>query len=139
MDFDQMLAIWRTQNTTPPHDVNRDALRQALQAEEAKVRATLRARRRGLWLLGIFGTGMAIWAAFWIAITITNGWPAIYAITAGASVGLFAIAIVSSCASDRGGDAAGSDCCARTPTLEHATSIRHHTVLVIAHLLPGPP
>ncbi len=31
MDFDQMLETWRAQNTAPPYDVNRDALRQALQ------------------------------------------------------------------------------------------------------------
>ena len=92
MDFDQMLAIWRSQNTTPPHDVNRDALRQALQMEEARVRRTLRSRRRGFWFLWILGTGMAVWAGFWIAITITNGWPAIYAIAAGVSLGLFALA-----------------------------------------------
>ena len=35
---------------------------------------------------------MAVWAGFWIAITITNGWPAIYAIAAGASLGMFALA-----------------------------------------------
>jgi MFS family permease len=92
MDFDQMLETWRAQSATPPHDVNRDALRQALQTEQARVRGELRARRGGLWFFWIFGTGMAIWAGFWIAITITNGWPAIYAITAGVSLGMFALA-----------------------------------------------
>ena len=92
MDFDQMLETWRAQNTAPPYDVNRDALRQALQAEEARVRRELRTRRRGLWFRWIFGTGMAVWAGFWIAITITNGWPAIYAIAAGVSLGMFALA-----------------------------------------------
>ena len=92
MEFDQMLEIWRAQNTTPPHDVNRDALRQALQTEGARVRRGLRIRRRGQWFLWILGTGMAVWAGFWIAITITNGWPAIYAIAAGVSLGMFALA-----------------------------------------------
>ena len=92
MDFDQMLETWSTQNTAPPYDVNRDALRQALQTEEARVRRTLRTRRRGLWFLWILGTGMAVWAGFWIAITIANGWPAIYAIAAGVSLGMFALA-----------------------------------------------
>jgi hypothetical protein len=92
MDFDQMLETWRAQNTAPPYDVNRDALRQALQTEEARVRRGLRTRRRGLWFLWIFGTGMAVWAGFWIAITIINGWPAIYAIAAVVSVALFALA-----------------------------------------------
>ena len=92
MDFDQMLETWRAQNTAPAYDVNRDALRQALQTEEARVRRALRVRRRGLWFLWILGTGMAVWAGFWIAITITNGWPAIYAIAAGVSLGMFALA-----------------------------------------------
>ena len=87
-----MLDTWRAQNTAPPYDVNRDALRQTLEAEEAKVRREWRIRRRGHWFFWIVGTGMAVWAAFWIAITITNGWPAIYAIAAGMSVGLFALA-----------------------------------------------
>ena len=92
MDFDQLLDTWRAQSTAPPYDVNRDALRQALQTEEARVRRGLRIRRRGFWFLWIFGTGMAVWAGFWIAITITNGWPAIYAIAAGVSLGMFALA-----------------------------------------------
>jgi len=93
VDFDQMLETWRAQNTAPPYDVNRDALRQALHTEEAKVLRALRIRRWVRWYLWIVGTGMAVWAAFWIAITITNGWPAIYAITAGVSVGLFALGV----------------------------------------------
>ena len=92
MDFDQMLETWRAQNTAPPYEVNRDALRQALQTEEARVRREMRIWRRGLWCVGILGTGMAIWAGFWIAITITNGWPVFYAIAAAVSVGIFALA-----------------------------------------------
>jgi hypothetical protein len=91
MDFDQMVETWRAQNTAPPYDVNRDALRQALQTEEARVRGELRTRRHRLWFSWIVGTGMAIWAGFWIAITITNGWPAIYVIAAGVSLGIFAL------------------------------------------------
>jgi hypothetical protein len=87
-----MLETWRAQNTAPPYDTNRDALRQALEAEEARVQGKLRTRRRELWFLWIFGTGMAVWAGFWIAITIANGWPAIYAIAAGVSLGMFALA-----------------------------------------------
>ena len=92
MDFDQMLETWRAQNTAPPYDVNRDALRQALHTEEAKVLRALRIRRWVRWYLWIVGTGMAVWAGFSIAITITNGWPPIYAIAAGVSLGMFALA-----------------------------------------------
>ena len=58
MDFDQMLETWRAQSTAPPFDVNRDALRQALQTEGARVRRGLRIRRRGLWFVWLLGTGM---------------------------------------------------------------------------------
>lgn len=36
---------------------------------------------------------MAVWSAFWIAITLTNGWPPIYAVAAAASVGLFVLGV----------------------------------------------
>ena len=90
MDFDQMLETWRAQNTAPPYDVNRDELRQSLQAEEARVRSELRLYRRGLWFAWVVGSGLAVWAGFWIAISITNGWDAIYAIASGLSLCIFA-------------------------------------------------
>ena len=90
MDFDQMLATWQAQT---PYDVNRDALRQALETEEARVRRELRIQRRARWFAWIVGTGMAIWAGFWIAITITNGWPAVYAIASGVSLVVFALGV----------------------------------------------
>ena len=74
MDFDQMLETWRAQNTAPPYDVDRDVLRQALQTEDARVRRVLRFRRRSLWCGWIVGTGMAVFAGSWIAISISNGW-----------------------------------------------------------------
>ena len=94
MDFDEMLETWRTQNTAPPYDVNLDALRQALETQEASVRQAMRTQRRLLWICWIVGTGMAVWAGFWIAITVANGWPAIYAIAAGACLCMFALAAV---------------------------------------------
>jgi hypothetical protein len=93
MDFDEMLETWRAQNAAPPYDVDRDALRKALNTEETKARRELRLHRRVLWFFWIFGTGMAVWAGFWIAITIANGWPPIYAITSGASLGMFALGV----------------------------------------------
>jgi len=93
MDFDQMLETWRAQKTAPPYDVNREALRQVFQTEHARIRRELRIRRWVLGFLWILGTGMAVWAAFWIAITITNGWPVIYAISAGVSSVMFAFGV----------------------------------------------
>jgi hypothetical protein len=93
MDFDQMLEIWRAQNTAAAYEVNRDALRQTLQVEADRIRREMRFYRGSLWVMWIVGTGMAIWAGFWIAITITNGWSMIYAATSAASVGLFGLGV----------------------------------------------
>ena len=90
MDFDQMLETWRAQT---PYDVNRDALRLARENEEARLRRELRRHRRARWFVWIIGTGMAVWAGFWIAITTANGWPTLYAIASGASVILFALGV----------------------------------------------
>jgi hypothetical protein len=98
MDFDQMLETWQAQT---PYDVNRDALRQARETEEARVRRALRMQRRSRWFAWFVGTGMAVWAAFWIAITITNGWPAIYAIASGVSLVVFALGVGASWMSGR--------------------------------------
>ena len=90
MDFDQLLDAWRSHDTAPPFDMNRDALREALRAEEVKVQQQLRANRRSLWIAWIVGTGMAVFAVFWIAISIGNGWPVIYLFSSALSFALFA-------------------------------------------------
>ena len=79
MDFDQMLATWRTQDAAPLYGVNQAALRQALQTEESAVR---RKRRRDMWIICVGLGGTAVIGGFWIAISITNGWPAIYTVAA---------------------------------------------------------
>ena len=93
MNFDDMLETWRIQNTAPSFDVNFDALRQALQTEEARVQKDLRTDRRALWIAGVVGTCLAVFAGFWIAITISNNWPAIYLVTSGVSFGMFALGV----------------------------------------------
>ena len=93
MDIDEVLEAWQTQETVPPYDLNHAALGQALRAEEARSQRIQRHRRRVVWFMWIFGVGMAVWSAFWIAITITNGWPIVYALASGASLGLFALGV----------------------------------------------
>lgn len=93
MDFDQMLATWRTQQNAATYTVNEDALRQALQAEEARAQRELRTRRRALWVAWIVGAGLAVFAAFWIAICIANGWPGLYVFTSALSFAVFAFGL----------------------------------------------
>lgn len=96
MDFDQMLETWRTQDAAPLYGVNRDALRQALQTEEAGIQ---RLRRRDMWIVCIAGGGTAILGGFWVAISISNGWPAIYTVAAGAGFGMVALWVGAYCMS----------------------------------------
>ena len=96
MDFDQMLETWRSQDAAPPYGVNHDALRQALQTEEASAR---RVRRRDMWIVCITGGGMAVLGAFWVAISISNGWPSVYAVAAGVGFGMIALWLGAYCRS----------------------------------------
>jgi apolipoprotein N-acyltransferase len=93
MNIDQVLEAWQTQETARPYGLNHDALQRALRAEEARSQRIHRHRRRMMWFMWIFGIGMAVWSGFWIAITITNGWPVVYALASGASFGLFALGV----------------------------------------------
>lgn len=96
MDFDQMLETWRTQDAAPLYGVNRDALRQALQTEEASVR---RVRRRDMWIICVGVGGTAIFGGFWVAIAISNGWPAIYTVAAGLGFAMCALYVGAYCVS----------------------------------------
>ena len=88
MDFDQMIETWRNQDAEPMYAVNRDALRQTLRSEQARIRRELRFLFRFAYIVG---TGMIVFGGFWIALSINNGWPAAYSIAAGVGVGMFAL------------------------------------------------
>jgi membrane protein implicated in regulation of membrane protease activity len=96
MDFDQMLEIWRAQDAAPLYGVNRDALRHALQTEDARVR---RVQRRDMWIVCLGGVGTAVLGAFWVAICISKGWPAIYTVAAGVGFAMVALWLGAYCVS----------------------------------------
>jgi hypothetical protein len=85
MDFDQMLETWRTQDAAPLYGVNRDALRRALQTEDASVR---RVRRRDMWIVCIIGAGTAMFGGLWLGALIYQSKPAIYIIAAAVGFGM---------------------------------------------------
>src|SRR5690348_13517819 len=80
MDFDQMLAAWKTQDDKPLYGVNQDLLRLVLQGERDKVR---RKMRRDQWVTYLAGPGMALFGAAWWWIAIVNGVPPLYSAAAG--------------------------------------------------------
>jgi peptidoglycan/LPS O-acetylase OafA/YrhL len=48
MNLDELMAVWKLQDTAPLHDVNKTLLQQALRQDEAKLQ---KARRRERWIL----------------------------------------------------------------------------------------
>jgi hypothetical protein len=96
MDFDQMLETWRTQDAAPLYGVNRDALRQALQAEDASVR---RVRRRDMWIVCMIGAGTAMFGGLWLGALIYQSKPAIYIIAAAVGFGMVVIWVGAYCLS----------------------------------------
>jgi hypothetical protein len=97
MDFDQMLETWRSQDASPTYRVNRDALRHALQTEEAGVQ---RDRRRDMWVACIAGGGTMIFGAGWLGMLIyQSDTPIIYTIAAALGFGIVAVWLTTYCIS----------------------------------------
>jgi hypothetical protein len=55
MNLDDLMAVWRTQDTAPLHDVNKTLLHLALRQDEAKLQKQRRLER---WMVYVFGTGV---------------------------------------------------------------------------------
>ncbi len=88
MDFDQMLDAWRAQDDKPLYGVNRDLLQLVLRNEQADIRRTL---RRDQWIAYVVGTGMALFAGFWLWVLIYKRGPALQTVAAGVAAGVLAL------------------------------------------------
>jgi amino acid transporter len=80
MNLEDLMAVWRTQDAAPLHDVNKTLLHLALRQEEAKLQ---KARRVERWMVYVFGTGVVAGMAIflWMMISfrhrpdkIVTGW-----------------------------------------------------------------
>lgn len=75
MNLDELMAVWRTQDAAPLHDMNKALLHQALRQDEAKLQNR---RRRERWIIYIFGAGVVAATALLLAIMIyrerTTAW-----------------------------------------------------------------
>lgn len=67
MNLDELMAVWKTQDVAPLHDVNRTLLHLALRQDEAK---TQKARRLERWMVYVFGTGVAAGMAVFFSMMI---------------------------------------------------------------------
>lgn len=54
MNFDELMAVWKSQDAAPLHDVNKTLLHQALRQDEAKLQ---KARRKERWIIYAFSAG----------------------------------------------------------------------------------
>ncbi len=64
MNLDELMAVWRTQDAAPLHDVNKTLLHLALRQDEAKLQKELRLMRR---IVYVFCTAAVIGMALFLA------------------------------------------------------------------------
>lgn len=55
MNFDELMAVWKSQDAAPLHDVNQTLLHQALRQDEARLQ---KERRTEKWVVYLFGAGV---------------------------------------------------------------------------------
>lgn len=67
MNLDELMAVWRTQDTSPLHDVNKTLLHLALRQDEAKLQ---KARRVERWMIYLFSTGLLAGMAIFLTMMI---------------------------------------------------------------------
>jgi hypothetical protein len=67
MNLDDLMAVWKSQDAAPLHDVNKTLLHLALRQDEAKLQ---KERRRERWIIYIFSAGMVAAMALFIALMI---------------------------------------------------------------------
>jgi peptidoglycan/LPS O-acetylase OafA/YrhL len=67
MNLDELMAVWRTQNAAPLHDVNKTLLHLALRQDEAKLQKERRIER---WIIYVSSAGMLAAMALFLAMMI---------------------------------------------------------------------
>jgi len=68
MNLDELMAVWRTQDAAPLHDVNKTLLHLALRQDEAKLQKSRRIER---WIIYVFSAGMVAAMALFLAMMIS--------------------------------------------------------------------
>lgn len=64
MNLDELMAVWRTQDAAPLHDVNKTLLHLALRQDEAKLQKALRVMR---WMIYVASAGIVAAMALFLA------------------------------------------------------------------------
>jgi hypothetical protein len=69
MNLDELMAVWRTQDAAPLHDMNKTLLHLALRQDEAKLQ---KQRRRDRWIIYVFSAGVVAGMALFLAMMIST-------------------------------------------------------------------
>jgi peptidoglycan/LPS O-acetylase OafA/YrhL len=69
MNLDDLMAVWRSQDAAPLHDVNKTLLHLALRQEEAKLQ---KERRRDRWIIYVFSAGLVAVMAVFLGMMIST-------------------------------------------------------------------
>jgi peptidoglycan/LPS O-acetylase OafA/YrhL len=69
MSLDDLIAVWRSQDAAPLHDVNKTLLHLALRHEEAKLQ---KERRRERWIIYVFSAGLVAVMAVFLGMMIST-------------------------------------------------------------------
>jgi hypothetical protein len=67
MNLDELMAVWRTQDAAPLHDVNKTLLHLALRQDEVKLQ---KERRRDRWIIYVFSAGCVAGMAIFLSMMI---------------------------------------------------------------------
>ncbi len=67
MNLDELITVWRSQDSAPLHDVNQTLLQLALRQEDEKLR---KQRRRDRWILYFFSAGVIAGMAIFLALMV---------------------------------------------------------------------
>ena len=67
MNLDELMAVWKSQDTAPLHDVNKTLLHLALRQDEAKLQ---KARRIERWITYVASAGVVAAMALFLAMMI---------------------------------------------------------------------
>jgi hypothetical protein len=67
MNLDELMAVWKSQDAAPLHDVNKTLLHQALRQDEAKLQ---KARRRERWIIYVSSAGVVAGMALLLTLMI---------------------------------------------------------------------
>ena len=69
MNLDDLMAVWRSQDAAPLHDVNKTLLQLALRQEEAKLQ---KERRKERWIIYVFSAGLVAVMTVFLGMLISS-------------------------------------------------------------------